>query len=382
MGLYHMTLEEVKKYYGRAKAAACAHCRPELSDDFAQEMFVCFLEHPDRHATIDQLFIDYLRKHFGRRNIDGKPSYKFKGIQNTVSLSEVVPGSSGFRYGDLIADTREPFKSWDVFELCKRLLSKREWKFIEETYVNGETQKKAGELLGWDVTESRYSQFHQKIIKKLRKAGDMKDYMKDEGKGIKLITRKCRTLGCTSEFRCLPTSTVMHCSHACYLNSIKDKSIYISELKRLTNPAGKKSRPAQERKEIMESGKVNLKTKDGMTASEIAEALGKSPSNISYSVHSGKLIPSGRNEKGKPLYSLEDARSCITHRKKKSAKPNAQLIGDSYARKLDSPILSGFNKITLEEFDDMVQTIREFLSLPQKEWKLLLLLKDHLKNAG
>ena len=142
----------IKKYQKRAKTVAVAFGFPELAEDFSQELFIYFLEHPDIGATVDHVFIDYLRRERGRPGTPGGDA-KIKARNNSIPIEEAT-------------DIAEPVSK---VELSKKdlsfLLEGKELEVYQHVFLEEKTLWSLTEELG--VTESRLSQILKEVKKKL-----------------------------------------------------------------------------------------------------------------------------------------------------------------------------------------------------------------------
>jgi len=88
-----VTNEEIKKLLAAARCYAVSQRKPDLADDFAQEAYLAYAR--GRKATLEQLFIDLLRKEYG----DTRPSRAGAGPRGRarfVSLDQPpAPGDDG-----------------------------------------------------------------------------------------------------------------------------------------------------------------------------------------------------------------------------------------------------------------------------------------------
>lgn len=152
---------EIKSLLNRAKAYANSKRFAQHSDDFAQEVYIAYAR--GRKATLARLFIDFLRKEYGRTGTVGgsaKSHARLNGLSfdtpkkqgdNEVNLSDIIasPGGEPDAFGS-------DWRSKVLFTGRKAL--------IADLYLDHEwTEKKIGELLG--VTEAAIS-IQIRIIKK------------------------------------------------------------------------------------------------------------------------------------------------------------------------------------------------------------------------
>lgn len=157
----------IKKLQKRAYSAAIKHGYPELADDFSSQVFVYILEKPDRGATIDQLFIDFLRSTYGR---PGTPcgDARINGRRNTISLDQQTrktDKNNRTLFSELIGDTRDnsghEFRDGQ-FYYCFR---GREAEIYKLYYIEN---LKEEEIAGiFDITGSRVSQILSLIKKRI-----------------------------------------------------------------------------------------------------------------------------------------------------------------------------------------------------------------------
>ena len=97
-----MTNDEIKRFQSRCRSYARWKRRPEHADDFAQEAIICVLR--GRKATIDQLYVDYLRREFSQTH---SPYGKLKAsaMHSWVSLDSPCFEDDSKTFVDVIADT-------------------------------------------------------------------------------------------------------------------------------------------------------------------------------------------------------------------------------------------------------------------------------------
>lgn len=157
--------EEIRKFTERAHYVASKFGRSDLAEDFTQEMFLAFAE--GRHgATVDQLFIDYLRKTFGRSGTSGGEQRKLIAAR-TFSLDEPVGDHPDSPLGhDLVGDPRGDLELGREYGRIVGLLAGRDRELVELYYSEGWTLKEIAEKYG--VTESRMSHKLSWILSKLR----------------------------------------------------------------------------------------------------------------------------------------------------------------------------------------------------------------------
>lgn len=143
---------EVLKYQKRARYVARKRGYPQLADDFAQQIFVYFGEKPDRGATLDQLFIDYLRGTYGR---PGKPG----GDARITAELTMVPIDDA---RDVAIDSEPEFISGQ----CAFLFGGREAEIYQHYFVDQEQEQEIARLLG--VTPSRICQIIGSMKKQIQ----------------------------------------------------------------------------------------------------------------------------------------------------------------------------------------------------------------------
>lgn len=163
-----MTETEVLKFRKRALYVARKYGYPELADDFAGQIFVYFLEKPDRGATVDQLFIDFLRSTHGRPGTPGGDA-RITGAARTVSLDQNasgIEGADGPLLHELIGCVEhdpEPELADGRFAHCLR---GREAEIYELYFVEEWSEATIGELLR--LSESRVSQLLKPMKRKIQ----------------------------------------------------------------------------------------------------------------------------------------------------------------------------------------------------------------------
>lgn len=181
--------EAIEKYIKRAKYVAIKRGYSELADDFSQEIFIEFIQNPARGATLDQLFIDYLRRTHGRPGTPGGDA-RIYAERNSVSLDAYATGGeyqeiqlpSHNDRGSLDDDTRFKQSPWGLTFLFRgkqaeiyRLYFLEEMKELEIAHLFG-------------LAESRISQLLQLIKKEIENyyiLKEMKERMEwDEKVGI------------------------------------------------------------------------------------------------------------------------------------------------------------------------------------------------------
>lgn len=149
-----MTNDEIKKIQERARKHARARGYSQHADDFAQEAIIKLLA--DRRATIDQLFIDFLRHEYGdtrspggrgrsranhtRQSLDEPQNGKEDGL----SLHELIAGPGG--------DTNSERGNWK----SRVNLRGRDALIFEMRFDLEMSELEIAEALG--VTESRICQ--------------------------------------------------------------------------------------------------------------------------------------------------------------------------------------------------------------------------------
>ncbi len=84
--------DEIEQFRKRARYVARKRGHPQLAEDFAQEIFVAFAR--GRRATLDQLFIDFLRKYQGDSGTD-RGRARQDARARAVSLDEPAGPESG-----------------------------------------------------------------------------------------------------------------------------------------------------------------------------------------------------------------------------------------------------------------------------------------------
>ena len=176
---------EIKSLLNRAKAYANSKRFAQHSDDFAQEVYIAYAR--GRKATIEQLFVDFLRKEYGdTRSLGGstKSHARLNGLSfdtpkkqgdNEVNLSDIIasPGGEPDAFG---SDWSSKILFTGRIELIASLYLEHNW-----------LQDEIGDLLG--VSGSRISQFLKKIKKEIEKAAIFEerfDIYKDDSEYSKL----------------------------------------------------------------------------------------------------------------------------------------------------------------------------------------------------
>ncbi len=158
-----LTEKQIKNFQKRAKYVAIRRGYPELADDFAGQIFVYFFEKTDRGATVDQLFIDFLRKTYGRPGTPGGDT-RVNAEHNAIRLDqEDETGSLPHEYiGCAERDPEPQFRDGD-FAHCFR---GREAEIYERYFVNNEAEQAIAESFG--VSPSRVSQMIGRMRERIR----------------------------------------------------------------------------------------------------------------------------------------------------------------------------------------------------------------------
>lgn len=144
-----MTDDEILRFQKRARHVASKYGYPQHADDFAQEVILTFIENPDRHSTVDQLFIDYLRKtHGNTRSVCG--AARAKAELTACPLDDER---------DIADDTGDERRDWG----CAFIFTGRKADIYQAYFIDEETEKTIAERFG--VTESRICQ----ILKPMKK---------------------------------------------------------------------------------------------------------------------------------------------------------------------------------------------------------------------
>lgn len=158
-----MTEAEILKFQKRGKYVAAKRGYPELADDFAQELLLTFVENPDRHSTVEQLFIDYLRGTYGdtRSHLGTERS---RTEHTMLSLdTQANQSEREISLYDVLAAPQPDSESERTRRECSILFGGREAEIYDAYFVDEEVEKSIGERFG--ITESRVSQ----ILKPMKK---------------------------------------------------------------------------------------------------------------------------------------------------------------------------------------------------------------------
>lgn len=158
-----MTNEDIIKFQRRAKLVAAKKGYSELADDFAQEVLLEFIENPDRRSTIDQMFIDYLRRMYGdARTISG--TTRSRAEHSRISI-DVCGNENEGEIGshERIAAIETDSESERTVQECSHLFTGREAEIYEAYFVKERTEKDIGASM--QITDSRVSQ----LIKHMKK---------------------------------------------------------------------------------------------------------------------------------------------------------------------------------------------------------------------
>lgn len=147
-----MTDSEIIKYQKRAVYVAKKYGYPQLADDFAQEIIIEFLQNPDRGATVDQLFVDYLRKQYGRTGTPGgdAKSYAIHTMGDLDSARHVAHDP-----GEQLKTRRTDY-----------FIRGKDYEFYSLYFINEFTKKEIGKIKR--ITESGVSQRLKPIKKKMQ----------------------------------------------------------------------------------------------------------------------------------------------------------------------------------------------------------------------
>ena len=149
---FMMSDAEIRKYQKRARYVANKKGYSQLADDFAQEIFVEFLESPNRGATVDQLFIDYLRKQYGRTGIPGGDARSF-AIRTAQDLSAAR---------HIAADPGEQPENRRI----DHLFGVKQAYLYQAYFIEQRSEASIGQDMG--ITESRVCQLIKPIKKKIQ----------------------------------------------------------------------------------------------------------------------------------------------------------------------------------------------------------------------
>jgi RNA polymerase sigma factor (sigma-70 family) len=171
-----MNNQEIQKYQKRARYVATKSGYPELAEDFSQELFIEFLQNPDRGATVDQLFIDYLRRIHGRPGTPGGDA-RILARANTISIDSF--SDDGKReeiqlpaYDDPRSIDDGPGSNPDVGKFAK-LFRGREAQIYQAYFVDEITEESIGKCFG--ISESRVSQILKPMKKKIKDAAILQE---------------------------------------------------------------------------------------------------------------------------------------------------------------------------------------------------------------
>lgn len=172
-----MTPQEILKYQKRAKYVAIQRGFSELADDFSQELFVEFLQNPDRGATVDQLFIDYLRRTHGRPGTLGGDA-RIAARNNTSSIDayfendecETIQLPADDAYGSIEYDSGPSID----FRECSFLFRGREAQIYDFYFLEERTECDIG--MYFEISESRISQILKKMKAEIESYVLMKEF--------------------------------------------------------------------------------------------------------------------------------------------------------------------------------------------------------------
>lgn len=159
-----LTIDEIHQFQKRAMYVAKKNGHAEHAEDFAQEVLLAFTK--GRAATIDQLFVDYLRRHLGdSRTPGGRAQQVARG--GTVSLDEQVSegGRSLLRH-ELIGSPERAAPGVGDRGRAAHLFAGVEADIYQLAFVEELPLSEIGALLG--VSESRVCQRVKEMQKRIR----------------------------------------------------------------------------------------------------------------------------------------------------------------------------------------------------------------------
>jgi RNA polymerase sigma factor (sigma-70 family) len=161
-----LTNQEILKFQKRAKYVAAKRGYPELADDFAQELLLSFVEKPDRGATFDQLFIDYLRGTYGdTRSACG--AVRSRAMHQSISIDDAgYESEEQMGLHDRLGSIEPDSELEQSHRQCMHLFGGREAQLYQAYFVEEQSEKTIGNSMG--ITESRVSQCLKPMKKEIQ----------------------------------------------------------------------------------------------------------------------------------------------------------------------------------------------------------------------
>lgn len=158
-----LTVDEIKQFQKRAMYVARKRGRPELAEDFAQEIFVAFAR--GRRATIEQLFVDFLRQHQGDSRTPGGRAMQVARAR-AVSLDEPCEdGGQVLRHELVGRPERGPDDLLDHLG-CSGLFEGEDVQLYRLHFIEQRQNTDIADLYG--VSESRISQRVNRMRERIR----------------------------------------------------------------------------------------------------------------------------------------------------------------------------------------------------------------------
>jgi hypothetical protein len=160
----NLTDDEIKQFQKRAAYVARKQGYPQFAEDFAQEVLLAFSS--GRTATVDQLFVDYLRKEQGSSRTPGGRARQMARAR-TLSLDEPAneEGSSVLNH-ELVGDPGGDRGPLQLSGPSAFLFSGVELDIYQMVFVEERTLLDVGDHLG--VSESRVCQRVKEMQKRMR----------------------------------------------------------------------------------------------------------------------------------------------------------------------------------------------------------------------
>lgn len=174
--------EDLERIRTKCHHTARRFKREELADDFTSTVLLWLVEGKRQHATVDQMFIDYLRGAYGRTG--GRcgskrphPHRDTVSITQNGTLQSARDADLEWTPDELVSPVPDDFgvpsggdrQPWQF----AFLFGGRELEIYERIVEDGELHREIAEDFG--VTESRISQIYQVILQKVQKARQLRE---------------------------------------------------------------------------------------------------------------------------------------------------------------------------------------------------------------
>ena len=181
---------EINQLQARARSVARKYKRPNEADDFAQEAVIAMLA--GRKASLEQLFIDYLRAQYGRTGVRSTSGGRAKSaaIHGAVSLDQPISGENqNTLYSVIAAPGRDP-RPFGADWRDRVSFRGRNSLIAELRYDFEMSPQEIADLLG--VSAARISQLFRGIEKEIQRCAilsEVADTYKDDEEYSKLQIR-------------------------------------------------------------------------------------------------------------------------------------------------------------------------------------------------